>query len=103
MQHRIENRVEEKGKGADHDHDFEGHDKKNDDAASSRNALEVLQKVSVSHEFSSSKIVFKTTSKLNTGFWPIHRLTHSPIHRFTDFQSLSFIVRPDVPVWSKPE
>jgi hypothetical protein len=52
VQYGIENRVEKKGKRANHDHDFKGHDEKNNDAAAGCNLTEKLQPIMIFHKSS---------------------------------------------------
>jgi hypothetical protein len=49
VQYRIEDGIEKKGKRADHDHDFKGHDEKNDDAAAGHHLTEKLQPIMSFH------------------------------------------------------
>jgi hypothetical protein len=58
----IKHRVKEERKGADHDHDFKGHDEENDDAPLRCHVLESFKKAPASHEFSYLKVRITTLS-----------------------------------------
>ena len=57
VEHRVEDRVKKEGKRADHDHDFKGHDEKDDYASPCCDIPELFKVGPVLHEFSFPKML----------------------------------------------